>query len=59
LAITPTLDREDLQPDQLFLKRKVLLENATAYEEEKFEGWIAAHAKSRQEDPDNPLYVQK
>ena len=50
---SPTLDREDLQPDQLFLKRKELLENSTDYEEEKFEGWIAAHAKYRQEDPDD------
>ena len=54
VSITPTLDREDLQPDQLFLKRKQLLENATAYEEEKFEGWIAAHAEYRQDDPENP-----
>eukprot|EP00985_Skeletonema_marinoi_P003955 scaffold1734_cov76-Skeletonema_marinoi.AAC.2 len=53
VSITPTLDREDLQPDQLFMKRKELLERATAYEEEKFEGWIAAHAKCREVDPEN------
>lgn len=53
VSITPTLDREDLEPDQLFLKRKELLENATAYEQEKFQGWISAHAKFREEDPEN------
>ena len=53
VSITPTLDREDLQPDQLFLKRKDLLEGADSFEEEKFEGWISAHAKYREEDPEN------
>ena len=54
VSITPTLDREDLEADQLFLKRKHLLEGADSYEEEKFEGWISEHAKRREEDPENP-----
>jgi GTPase Era involved in 16S rRNA processing len=54
LAITPTLDREDLDPDQLFEMRKKLLQEATSKEEEKFEAWISGHARYRETDPDDP-----
>jgi hypothetical protein len=54
LSITPTLVREDLDSTKLFLERKKLLEDATAYEEEKFERWVSLHAKNRETDPDDP-----
>ena len=54
LTITPTLDREDLGADELFLKRKHLLETATTCEEDKFAEWATTHAKYRETDPDDP-----
>ena len=59
LTITPTLDREDLSADELFLKRKHLLETATAYEEDKFVDWKATHAKYRETDPDDPKLLSE
>ena len=54
LTITPTLDREDLQAEDLFAKRKELLEIATAYEVGKFSDWQKTHLKYRETDPDDP-----
>ena len=54
LTITPTLDREDLNAEELFAKRKDLLDNAASYEENKFVEWQNMHAKYRELDPDDP-----
>lgn len=54
LTITPTLDREDLSADELFAKRKELLQNATSYEAGKFDDWQNMHARYRETDPDDP-----
>jgi hypothetical protein len=51
LTITPTLDREDLNADELFLKRQQLLESSLAYEEGKFADWMDMHTKYRETDP--------
>lgn len=59
LTITPTLDREDLSADELFFKRKHLLETASAYEEDKFVDWKATHAKYRETDPDDPKLLSE
>ncbi|KAL7554148.1 hypothetical protein ACHAWF_018970 [Thalassiosira exigua] len=59
LTITPTLDREDIGAEELFLKRKVLLESATDYEEGKFVDWQTTHAKYRETDPDDPKLSQE
>jgi hypothetical protein len=55
LTITPTLDREDLSADALFLKRQQLLESSQAYEEGKFADWMDMHAKYRETDPGDSL----
>ena len=47
LTITPTLDREDLATEELFLKRNQLLGSAPDYEEEKFSDWMEMHHKYR------------
>ena len=54
LTITPTLDREDLSADELFPKRRQLLESAPDYEKGKFADWQAMHDKYRETDPDDP-----
>jgi hypothetical protein len=45
LVITPTLDREDLPPDELFEKRMKLIQVADAYEKDKFEWWFEGHER--------------
>ena len=59
LTITPTLDREDLNTDELFQKRRQLLGNAPTYEEGKFFDWMEMHEKYRETDPDDPLLSSK
>ena len=54
LTITPTLDREDLSPEKLYVERKQLLESATHEEERRFSDWKVTHAKYRETDPDDP-----
>lgn len=55
LTITPTLDREDLNTDELFRKRQQLLGSSPAYEEGKFSDWMEMHEKYRETDPGDPL----
>jgi len=50
LTITPTLDREDLNTDELFWKRQQLLGSSPAYEEGKFSDWMEMHEKYRVTD---------
>lgn len=54
LTITPTLDREDLSPEELYHKRKSLLDSATSEEERRFSEWLVTHSKYRETDPDDP-----
>jgi len=54
LAITPTLDREDLPPDILYNERKKLLQNAAKYEKEEFREWQMVHSQYRETDPEDP-----
>jgi hypothetical protein len=55
LTITPTLDREDLDTTELFMKRHQLLDASPAYEEGKFSDWMEMHHKYRETDPGDPL----
>ena len=54
LTITPTLDREDLSPEELYGKRKSLLDSATSEEERRFAEWQVTHSKYRETDPEDP-----
>ena len=55
LTITPTLEREDLNADELFVKRQELIRGASNYEDTKFETWLETHAKYRETDPQDPI----
>lgn len=43
LVITPTLDKEDLPPEQLFGARRQLLATAPQKEDQKFKEWLLGH----------------
>lgn len=57
LSITPTLDREDIDPEELFKKREKLLCEARGHEENEFCKWQQTLAKYRETDPEDPLIV--
>ena len=47
LVITPTLEREDLDPVALFEKRNENLAQSTAFEESRFDNWLTQHQRFR------------
>jgi hypothetical protein len=57
LIITPTLAREDIEPETLFIERQKLLSGAMGYEAEMFHEWQQSHARYRETDPDDPVIV--
>ena len=63
LVITKTLDREDLPSETLFQQRMKLIQDADAYEQDKFEEWLEIHEryKAENEGDEKPLHkdVQK
>lgn len=55
LTITPTVAREDIDPETLFVERKKLLHNAKTYEDQTFREWQQTHSRYRETDPEDPL----
>jgi hypothetical protein len=53
LVITPTLEREDLPPSELFEKRNDLLAMSNRQEEGEFKNWLRRHDQFRQSDGNN------
>lgn len=49
-VITPTLDREDLPPEELFQARMRLIEGSDEFEEDKFEMWLEGHERFSSEN---------
>jgi hypothetical protein len=58
LVITPTLDREDLEPDILFEQRTKLIQSADDHEKDKFDQWQEGHERFRveNESDEKPLH---
>jgi Dynamin family len=50
LIITPTLDREDLPPEELFTNRMKLIAASDEFEKDKFEMWIEGHERFNSEN---------
>lgn len=59
VIITPTLDREDLEPDILFQKRTKLIQSADAHEKDKFEQWLEGHELFRVENGSDEKSLHK
>eukprot|EP00804_Cyclotella_cryptica_P002740 CCRYP_009637-RA/>CCRYP_009637-RA protein AED:0.03 eAED:0.02 QI:0/0/0/1/1/1/4/0/825 len=57
LIITPTLAREDIEPEALFAERKILLDGAMSHEAEMFREWQQTHSRYREIDPDDRVIV--
>jgi hypothetical protein len=61
LVITPTLAKENLPAEELYEKRKELLEGADSYEKKRFAAWRQGHDLFRQEygeDKEEDLHEQ-
>jgi len=52
LVVTPTLDKEDLPADELFIKRNDLLKRSSDHESEAFKKWLRGHEMYRVENED-------
>ena len=50
LVITPTLPKEDLPPDELFIARRKLLDSAEREEKSRFDSWLQGHELFRHEN---------
>jgi hypothetical protein len=53
LVSTPTLAKEKLPPDELYEKRKELIETANEVERDKFKKWLDGHKKFMQDEDEN------
>ena len=53
LVITPTLPKEDLECERLFVDRQQLLERADKHEKMKFDMWLEGHELFRENGTDN------
>jgi Dynamin family len=55
LVITPTLPKEDLEPDKLYSERMDLLNRAEKAECNAFKGWLAEHELFQQQQEDKQV----
>ena len=55
LVITPTLSKENLPAEVLFQHRMNLIQNADAYEKDRFENWLMGQEQFRMDHGDNDV----
>ena len=58
LTITPTLPKEDLDADELFLERRMLLDSADRFERDKFKSWKEQQDMFKEMNSDEDLDPQ-
>jgi len=59
LVMTPTLEKEELPPKELFEKRQALMASAEDFEAERFTNWLDGHAQFLQVDATDELLDEK